>query len=717
MQLWRLWVLRGPNIWAACPVIEAGLDYSTWDIQPCQQRAAILDHLRTWLPSFVPDPTPTEQTACLASILPRLAVHLQTLAGNAVRFSAARPAERPHRFRAAFEYLEEPVGRACLQVALDLYRAAWEGRSYAIDEELARLSNLAEDQRLGPSTLAVVEAARARQIPVDHFNPDDGRYLRLGQGARQRRTLASESDDISALARSVSTDKHLTKLLLREAGVPVPAGRPVADAEDAWKAACELGLPVTVKPQDRDLALGVRVHLRTREQVLAAYEVARAKSASVLVERFLPGAEHRVLVVEDRVAAVTRIEAPHVVGDGVSCIADLAEAANRDPRRGDAYPAPLRRLKLDGIAVEILASQGYSPQSIPPRGASVLLRRDPPHLDHGGWLRDVTDAIHPETAGCAVAAAQALRIRIAGVDVVAQDIARPLEEQGGGIVEVNTGPGLGLHTVPWTERPRPVGAAILASLFLHGSDGRIPVLAVAGSRAPAAGRCLAALLTDAGQRVGRASRDGVFIAGRKLNLEGTTPFDKARAVLHNVLVDVAVLECEGRDLLRHGFACDRCDVLLMTDALELEDTGANADAGAEGSVEEAAGAWIALLNALAPDGKAVINADDPPRLGSILPSADRLLWFARSGENAQLSGHRAAGGTAVYWSADSLVVARGIEEQRLAFGGRPVERDPREQAALLAALAGAMSLNQCGDEKLISPAPLTAPVAATLSAV
>ena len=586
-------------------------------------------------------------------------MHLQVLSGNPVQFSGFRPTDCPHRYRVAFEYQEEPVGRACLETALALCQAAWEDRLYPLDEELARLRELADDQQLGPSTLAVVEAARARQIPVDHFNPEDGRYLRLGQGGAQRRSLASETDDISALARSITTDKHLTKLLLREAGVPVPYGRPVSDADDAWKAACELGLPVAVKPQDRDMALGVGVNLRTREQVLAAYEAARAKSSSILVERFLVGIEHRVLVVGDRVAAVARIEPPHVVGDGVSRIADLVETVNRDPRRGDAYPAPLRRIKLDAVALELLACQGYSRESIPPRGARVLLRRNPPHLDNGGSIRDVTDAIHPETAACAVAAAQALRVRIAGIDLVVQDIARPLEEQGGGIVEVNTGPGLGLHTAPLNDSPRPVGAAIMASLFPPSSDGRIPVLAITGSRAHTAGRCLAALLTDAGHRVGRASRDGLFIAGRKINLEDATAYDKARAVLRNSLVDVAVLECEAHDLLREGFACDRCDVVLMTDQTEVDDSGESADSGSEGSRTEAAEAWIALLHALAPDGKAVLNADNPPGPCSILPPPDRLLWFAQTGDNARVASHRAAGGTAVFLSADSLVVGAG----------------------------------------------------------
>lgn len=717
MELWRLWVLRGPNAWATCPVIEAGLDLSAWPGQPRQQSAESVARLRTWLPSLSAELGGAEEPICLACVFQRLVVHLQVLAGNPVQFSGLRPADRPHRYRVAFEYQEEPVGQACLQTALALLRAAWEGQPYPVADELTRLRDLADDQQLGPSTRAVVEAAHARQIPVDHFNPDDGRYLRFGQGARQRRSLASETDDISALARSITTDKHLTKLLLREAGVPVPFGRPVEDAEDAWKAACELGLPVAVKPQDRDLALGVGVNLRTREQVLAAYETARAKSSSIMVERFLVGIEHRVLVVGDRVVAVARIEPPHVIGDGVSPIADLVAEVNRDPRRGDAYPSPWRRIKLDSVALELLAGQGYTLESIPARGVWVLLRRNPPHLDNGGSIRDVTDAIHPETAACAVAATQALRVRIAGIDVVVTEISRPLEPQGGGVVEVNTGPGLGLHTAPLNDSPRPVGASIIASLFPPGSDGRIPVLAVFGSRAHTAGRCLSALLTDAGHRVGRAGRDGIFIGGRKISLEGATAYEKARAVLRNSLVDVAVLECEAHDLLREGFACDRCDVVLVTDPAEVEAGSDPARSDAEGSIEEASGAWVALLHALAPDGKVVLNADDSPAASPSLPPSDRLLWFAQDGDNVHVTNHRAAGGTAVFLSADSLVVARGVEEQRLAFGGRPVERDAREQPALLAALAGAMSLNQCGDEKPRSPAPLAAPVEATLSTV
>ncbi|HEY7156629.1 MAG TPA: hypothetical protein VH575_21855 [Gemmataceae bacterium] len=711
MKLCRLWVLQGPNIWAANPILEAGVDLGPWADPSRKQTIHVVQRLRTWLPSTPPD---LDDAPSLAHVFERVAFLLQVLAGNSVTFSETREGGRPNRYRVAVEYQEEPVGRACLQTALEMCRAAREDLPFALGEELARLRALAEEQILGPSTRAVVEAARARGIPVAHLNPEDGRYLQLGHGARQRRSLATETEDISAVARSITTDKHLTKLLLREAGVPAPWGHPVYDAEEAWTTACEIGLPVVVKPQDRDLSQGVGLNLRTREQVMAAYRVAREKSFYVLVERFAPGVEHRLLVVDDRVIAAARIDPPQVVGDGVSRVAELVEAVNRDPRRGDAYPAPLRWIKLDAVALDVLAAQDYTSDSIPPKGARVLLRRHPPHIENGGYLSDVTERVHPNVAACAVAAAQALRVRVAGVDIVAEDISRPLEEQGGVVVEINAGPGLGLHTAPWTDNPRPVGEAIVTSLFPPGSDGRIPIFAVTGGRARAAARCLAALLTDRGFRVGRTNGDGVFVAGRKIVLEGATAREKARVLLRNSVVDTIVLEVSARDLLREGLGCDRCDVALVTGSSE-RDEAVCADADLD--AEELAEASVAVLHALGADGKAVLNADVPSLLDRALPPAERVIWFSRHGDHSRLSDHRAAGGTAVFLDADSLVLARGDEEQRLAFGGHPVEKDPGEQLGLLAAMAGATVLNLCGDEGQTPTTPAKAMLEPSLAAV
>jgi cyanophycin synthetase len=238
------------------------------------------------------------------------------------------------------------------------------------------------------------------------------------------------------------------------------------------------------------------------------------------------------------------------------------------------------------------------------------------------------------------------------------------------------------------------------NLISPDGGGRIPLIAIVGGRARDAGRCLAVLLRDAGYRVGRSSRDGVFLAGRKINLKPETTCGRARAVLRSSIIDVAVLELDSCELLPEGFSCD---VMLLTGENEAEESND-----------------LIAIPALDPQGKLVFNADDPPTEALAQPpslSADRLICFARCRENEELCRHRAAGGIAVFLQADSLVVARGIEEQRLPFGGRPVQREAREQLALLAALAGAMALNLCGDEKPSRTAPEKAALEATLSAV
>jgi len=224
MELGRLWVLRGPNAWAACPMIEAGLDLGPWAGRSADDIGQVAGCLLAWIPSLAPHLAGRqhkEAIGCdgkpalnLAHVFAGAALQLQRLAGNAVEFGATRACPRPGCYRVAVEYEQEAVGRACLRAALDLCRAACMGRTFPIDEELQAMRQLADDERQGPSVVAIVEAARARGIPVDALNPDNGRYLQLGHGARQRRTLAAETDDISAVSRSITTDKHLTKRLL-----------------------------------------------------------------------------------------------------------------------------------------------------------------------------------------------------------------------------------------------------------------------------------------------------------------------------------------------------------------------------------------------------------------------------------------------------------------------------------------------------------------------
>ncbi len=548
--------LRGPNVWAACPVIETVLALGGAASWPAE-------HIRHTLARLPADlAVPAEKGEAEAFNL--VALKLQELAGTPVSFAAIRPTAEPGVFRTAVEFVEEPVGLAAVEIALRHLQAAGEGCTLPLDDDLRRLRDLAYQQRLPASTAVIYHAARKRGIPAVRLSPEYGRFLRLGQGAKQHRCQASEPDTIGAVARTASTDKYLAKQLLAAAGVPVPVGRLVSSVEEAWSAAEELGLPVAIKPQDSDLAIGVSLDVRSREQVEAAFRSANEHSTWVLVERFAPGIEHRVLVVADRISAVTRIDPPHVIGDGVATVAQLVERVNRDPRRGDeGSGAPLSKLKIDGVAHAVLAAQGHSLTSVPRVGERVLVRRNPPYFKNGGNLVDLTDRIHPTVAAHAIAAAQALQLRVAGLDVVALDIGKPLEEQGGVVVEINAGPGLWLHLAPWADAPRPVGDDIVASMFPPGDEGRIPVVALVGDVGGGAREHLTALLAMAGLRIGVVGNQGIVVGERHWSPPVQTPQERVHVLMQYPAVDVALVETSPEELIAHGFGNDRCDVAIV----------------------------------------------------------------------------------------------------------------------------------------------------------
>ena len=375
------------------------------------------------------------------------------------------------------EYQDEEVGRAVLETGRRMLDAAVKDLPFDVEAELAALRELHQRVCLGPSTNAIVQAAVKRGIPVRRLNSES--LVQLGYGARQRRILAAQTDRTGAVAEAIAQDKQLTRSLLRAMGVPVPNGRPVSDPDDAWQAAQEIGAAVVVKPQYGSQGRGVATNLTTREQVVAAFHAARETTRWVLVERFAPGADYRLLVVGDRVVAAARREPAQVVGDGVSSIRALVDQVNRDPRRGDDHATVLSKIKLDSVGLGVLGEQGYTPDSVPPAGQTVLVRRNA-NLSTGGTAADVTDLVHPDVAARAVEAAKMVGLDVAGVDVVAVDISKPLESQGGIVVEVNASPGLRMHIEPSSGQPRPVGEAIIDSMFAEDQNGRIPVVAVTG---------------------------------------------------------------------------------------------------------------------------------------------------------------------------------------------------------------------------------------------
>jgi cyanophycin synthetase len=546
--------LRGPNVWAAVPVFELTLEagVSNRDAQ------SLVDELR----------------------------NLQNIAGTPVRFRSVR--ESGPVLLAAVEYVEETVVQGALTIALRLL--ASDSRT-PTDADVAQLRELAYQQSLPPSIATVHDACKRRGVPSGLLSQEYGRYLWMGHGSKQHRMLGSEPDTVSGVARMASTDKYLTKQLLELAGIPVPKGKLASSLDEAFAAADALGYPLAMKPYDSDLQTGVTLDIRSREQIEPAFRHASEHSSWVMIEQFAPGTEHRVVVVGDRISVVTQVEPPLVVGDGTSTIAQLVDQVNRDPRRkGDERNnAPLTPLKLDDVALGVLAADGLTVDSVPAKGRKVLVRRQPPYFKNGGRLVDWTDQIHPTIAGHAIAAARMMAIPVAGLDVVAVDITRPLEEQGGVIVEINAGPGLWLHLAPWADTPRPVGEDIAAYLFAK-NTGRVPVIALVGDDDRSVERELTKRLAATGRRVGMASATEMAVDGRRWPAPAGTPQLRAYVLFRNPAVDVAIFRTDAAELLEHGFANDRCDVAIV--------------------LGKKSGEWLdALKHAIGSTGKLIVGDD------------------------------------------------------------------------------------------------------------
>jgi len=689
MEVSRIRALRGPNLWTRHTAIEA--------IVACAPDECSIDDMPGFearLRSRFPDigalrAVGHEGPVPAATVLERAALHLQTRAGCTVTFSRTAPTVDAGVYQVVVEYSEEAVGRLALELAQALYEAALTDAPFDLDKALAQLSELDEDVRLGPSTGSIVQAALARGIPYRRLT--DGSLVQFGWGSRQRRIQAAEVDTTGAIAEQIAQDKELTKNLLAAAGVPVPDGRPVDSVDDAWSLMRELGGPVVVKPRDGNQGKGVAVNVATREHLEVAYASAEEYGSQVLIERFIPGNDFRLLVVGDQMVAAARRDPPHVIGDGVSTIRELVDEVNTDPRRGDGHATPLTKIRIDDIALARLSIQGYTPESIPEKGARVILRNNA-NLSTGGSATDVTDDVHPEVAARAVEAAKMVGLDVAGVDVVCETVLSPLEAQGGGIVEVNAAPGLRMHLSPSYGKGRPVGEAIVSTMFGEGEDGRIPVVAVTGTNGKTTTvRLIAHILARSGLRVGMTNTDGVFVGGQQVDSGDCSGPKSARNVLVHPDVDAAVFETARGGLLREGLGFDRCRVAVVTNVGKGDHLGLNFIT----SVEDLAVLKRVIVQNVAPEGAAVLNAADPivAAMAEICPGS--VIFFARDRSLPVMARHRARGRRVVYVDGSSLVAAEGRRERRIALSEVPLTRGgtiPFQAENAMAALAATWAL-------------------------
>jgi len=397
MNVSRIRALRGPNLWTRHTAIEALV---TCDAH--QDDLNEMPHFEQRLRNLFPGMgalRPTERGAKMgiAHALEIATLHLQAEAGCPVTFSRTTPTSENLLYQVVVEYTEEEVGIMALEFAQKLCACALQDQPFDLETAIKNLRELDEDIRLGPSTGSIVDAALGRGIPFRRLT--QGSLVQFGWGSKQKRIQAAEIDATSAIAESIAQDKELTKKLLYAAGVPVPLGRPVSDQEDAWVAAQAIGFPVVIKPQDGNQGKGVSVNINTKEEVFAAFDNAKRFKDDIMVERFLPGSDYRLLVVGNKLVAAARREPPFVTGDGIHTVQALVEQVNADPKRGDGHATSLTKIRFDEVAMGRLKEQGLEAHSVPDKGVRVILRNNA-NLSTGGSATDVTDDVtlrsHPE---------------------------------------------------------------------------------------------------------------------------------------------------------------------------------------------------------------------------------------------------------------------------------------------------------------------------------
>ncbi len=584
MEILKTNVYVGPNVYARFPVIRHVIDLGPLEKWPSGRLGeAFQKGLLERLPGlhehgcsygepggFVRRLTEDEGT-WLGHIWEHVAIELQQVAGSHVTFGKTRGAGAPGQYHMVFEYQQRDVGLEASDVArrllLDLLPA--EARAelddpaeeeFDWDAESEAFIKFCQRRELGPSTNSIVEAADGRGIPWLRLN----RYslVQFGHGKYQRRIQATITSETRHIAVEIASDKEETHDLLRDLGLPVPVQKLAYSQREAVRGARKIGFPVVVKPLNANHGRGVSIELETEDEVAHAFEVAQqhGSSRAVVVESYIRGFDHRMLVVDGKLVAVAKRVPGHVVGDGEHTIEQLVDIVNSDPRRGVGHEKVLTRIEFDRQAERLMGEKGYDLETVLPEG-EVLYLRSTANLSTGGTSIDMTDVVHPDNRLMAERAVRAVGLDVGGVDFLTEDITRSYKDIGGGIVEVNAAPGFRMHVAPSEGQARDVAGPVMDMLFPPGSPSRIPIAAITGTNGKTTtSRMVAHILKGTGHTVGMTSTDGVYIDGQLTVKGDMTGPTAARMVLRDPSVDVAVMETARGGLIRAGMGYSHCDV-------------------------------------------------------------------------------------------------------------------------------------------------------------
>lgn len=620
MEILEIRTLRGPNYWSGYwkKLIIMRLDIGEYEDKPSDKIEGFYGRMNEVMPSLLTHGCSygeeggflrrVQEGTWAGHIIEHFALELQTLAGMDTGYGRTRETGVRGVYNVVFSYHEEEVGRYAARAAVRLFLALAEGVpldeiKQALAEDIRRMREIREEVRFGPSTASIVEEAASRGIPFIRLN--DQSLVQLGYGIYQKRIQATTTANTSMIAVDIAGNKHATKTLLGDMGVPVPKGFKIRDIEDLDDTLERVGFPAVIKPLDGNHGKGATVGIRSREEAIAAWEKAKEYSRWIIVEQQLQGSDFRALVVNNRLIAVAERIPAHVVGDGRHTIKELVEITNQDPRRGYGHENVLTQIDIDGQTLRLIRNAGYDLDSILPDGERLFLKTTA-NISTGGTAIDVTDEVHPKNVFLFERIAKIIGLDVAGIDIIAPNVSEPLKENGGGIIEVNAAPGFRMHLSPSEGIGRNVAEHVVDMLFPPGTPSRIPIFAITGTNGKTTTtRLIAHILRNSGRAVGFTTTDGTYIGNEQILTGDNTGPVSAQLVLKDPTVEVAVLETARGGIIRSGLGFDYCDIGIVlnvaADHLGLKDVN---------TLEDLARVKSVVPRAVGKRGFAVLNAED-----------------------------------------------------------------------------------------------------------
>jgi cyanophycin synthetase len=682
MKIEKIQVLRGPNIWSISrkKLIQMRLNLEELEHSPTNTIEGFYERLTQLLPSMynhrcspgVPGGffQRVEKGTWMGHVIEHIALEIQTLAGMFTGFGRTRETKTPGTYNVVFNYLEEKVGVFAAEAAVRIAEALIAGEEYPLEKDIQQMREIRENTRLGPSTGSIVEEAISRDIPWIRLNNQS--LVQLGYGKNQVRIRATMSENTSSIAVDLAGNKEETKRILQEQAIPVAKGMTITSAGQVKDAIRHVGFPLVFKPLDGNHGRGATINVKTEEEAISAFEHAARISRKVIVEKFITGYDFRVLVIDNKmVAAALRVPA-HIKGDGEHTVQQLIDQENTDPRRGYGHENVLTHISVDRDTMDLLNKLGYTLDTVPAKDEVVYLKSTA-NLSTGGTSIDVTDQVHPQNIFFCERIARVIGLDICGIDIMAQNLTEPLNENGGVVLEVNAAPGFRMHIAPSEGLPRNVAGSVVDMLYPPGKSARIPIIATTGTNGKTTTtRLIAHIIKNNGYRVGFTTSDGIYVQNTLLVKGDTTGPVSTEFILKDPTVDFAVLETARGGILRSGLGFGHCDIGVITNI--QEDHLGIADIH---SLEDLTRVKSVVIDSVKEDGWGVLNADNRYCV-SIGKKADcNIAYFSRNEDNPVIKAHCQKGGIACVYENGFITIKKGdwkIRVQRasqipVTFGG------------------------------------------------